>query len=53
MFWDKQQKQAELSVASCLNDNYYSIAAVRNNNQVLFSQKRVFNEDTRHLMAKT
>ncbi|OGV41511.1 MAG: hypothetical protein A3F46_00220 [Legionellales bacterium RIFCSPHIGHO2_12_FULL_42_9] len=53
MFWNKKQKQAELSVASCLNDTHYSIAAVKNNTQVIFSQKREFNEDTRHLMAKT
>ena len=53
MFWNKKAAEPVLLIACSLCDHGYSIAGVRSNTQVLFSQSRLFNEDSRHLMMTT
>jgi len=40
----KKQNQSEVVVASCLGKNSYTLAAVKNNKQVLFTQYRLFDD---------
>jgi len=53
MFWNKKQQKAEFSLGCCLSDEGYSLAAVKNNKHVVFTQCRVFNKSTIHAMKKT
>ena len=53
MFWNKKQQEAAFSLGCCLGEDRYSLAAVKNNQELLFTQRRVFNQNTVHTLQKT
>ena len=42
MFFKKKQKTSNLSLACCVDENSYSLALIKNNKEVVFSQRHVF-----------
>ncbi len=52
MFWQKKQTKEIRSVACYVGEKSYSLAVLKNNEAVVLTQYREFNEDTVHLMGK-
>lgn len=53
MFWPKKQIQPNLSIACCLGTKHYSLAVLTQNNHVLHSLSRKFDDNSLPLMTQT